>query len=214
MKEQEATLISLLRNLDEDSALALVRRRLTEGEDPIRIMGEAQEGVRQVGLLYEEHRYFVSGLIMAGEILRQIVELIEPALEQGPSGSPGATILLGTVQGDIHDIGKNIVRMLLRCNGYTVVDLGVDVPAESFAEQTLRLRPDLVGLSGLLTTTSDAMRATVELLRSGVEEGEFLPPIIIGGGMVDESVCRFVGADSWAPDAASGLRLCRRLLAR
>jgi methanogenic corrinoid protein MtbC1 len=187
-----------------------VRRRVAAGEDPLRIMEQCQEGVRQVGLLYEERRYFVSGLIMAGEILRQVLESIEPALERGPAHGSPTTVLLGTVHGDIHDIGKNIVHMLLRGNGFTVADLGVDVPPETFVSEVRRVKPAVVGLSGLLTIAFDAMRDTVSLIRSELPHP---PPILIGGGMVDEKVCRYVGADYWAPDATSGLRLCERLAA-
>ncbi|MHB8763467.1 MAG: cobalamin B12-binding domain-containing protein [Deferrisomatales bacterium] len=211
MDQGRDDLIARLRELDEPGALAVVRARLAAGDDPLRIMEDCQEGVHQVGLCYEERRYFVSGLIMAGEILRQVVELVEPAL--GPPGprDEGATVLLGTVQGDIHDIGKNIMHMLLRCNGFAVVDLGVDVAPAEFARQARSLRPRVVGLSALLTTTFDALRDTVAELRR-LPAGE-APAVLIGGGMVDEIVSQAVGADGWARDAVEGLRLCRRLAA-
>ncbi len=211
MGEERDNLIRLLRDLDETAVLALVRSRLEAGDDPLRIMEECQEGVRQVGLLYEEQRYFVSGLIMAGEILRQVVDLIGPVLEERVAGDSRGTVVLGTVQGDIHDIGKNLVHMLLRCNGFTVVDLGVDVAPEAFVARVRELKPAIVGLSGLLTTAAEAMRDTIALLRSEASSLEPFPVLLVGGGMVDERVHRFVGADHWADDAIAGLRLCQRL---
>ncbi|MDF1556242.1 MAG: cobalamin-dependent protein [Deferrisomatales bacterium] len=212
MGDDRTDLIGLLRTLDENGVLERVRQRLTAGEDPLQIMAECQEGVHQVGLLYEERQYFVSGLIMAGEILRQVVELVEPALERRPSSGPApGTILLGTVEGDIHDIGKNVMHMLLRCNGFTVIDLGVDVAPEVFVARALELRPAVVGLSGLLTIAFDAMRDTVALLHAEWEGARPVPATLIGGGMVDEKVWRHVGSEYWAPDPTRGLELCRRL---
>jgi len=214
MADERPDLIAMLRDLDEVGVLERIRRRLEAGDDPLRLMAECQEGVRQVGLLYEERRYFVSGLIMAGEILRQVVELLEPAMARRPAGPSSGTVLLGTVQGDIHDIGKNVVHMLLRSNGFKVVDLGVDVAPEAFVAGAREVRPQVVALSGLLSIAFDAMRDTVSLLRAELAGEGTLPATLIGGGMVDEKVWRYVGADHWAPDATGGLALCQKLTAR
>jgi len=117
------------------------------------------------------------------------------------------------VQGDIHDIGKNIVHVLLRCYGFTVYDLGVDVPPTEFAAWMPKVQPDIVGLSGLLTTSYDAMRETVALLHPEAKQGQPSVPVIIGGGLINEQVCRYVGADYWTTDAMSGVHLCQRLVA-
>lgn len=207
--EPSATLIAAVSDLQEEKALTLVRQRLAAGDDPLRIIEACQEGMRQVGLRYEQAEYYLAGLIMAGEIFSQVMELLRPVVERQVSGRAPGRILLGTVKGDIHDLGKNIVNMLLSCHRFAVYDLGVDVSPDTFVEQAARLQPDIVGLSGLLTSAYDAMRETVALLRS---EG-YLGPIIIGGGQVSAEVCEYVGADYWTTDGVAGTELCQRLIA-
>jgi methanogenic corrinoid protein MtbC1 len=121
---------------------------------------------------------------------------------------------VGTVSGDIHDIGKNMVGMLLACHGFTVIDLGVDVPPADFAAKAIDVKPDMVGLSGLITASFESMKNTVSVLRAEAQKHHLTFPIIIGGGMIDEQVCAFVGADYWVADAMSGVRLCQRLMAQ
>jgi methanogenic corrinoid protein MtbC1 len=206
--DTSATLIAAISDLQEETALALVRQRLDVGDDPLLIIEDCQEGMRQVGVRYERKEYFLAGLIMAGEIFRQVMELLQPVIERQVSGQASGSILLGTVEGDIHDLGKNIVNMLLSCHNFVVHDLGVDVSPAAFAEQAAQVQPHLVGLSGLLTSSYDAMRETVALLRAWGYRG----PIIIGGGQLSEEVCQYVGADHWTTDAVSGVELCQRLM--
>ncbi len=200
-----------LADLREETVLSLVRRRLAAGDDPLQVIEECEVGIRLVGERYEQHQYFLSGLIMAGEIFRQVMEMVKPALESHILEQASGRVLLGTVQGDIHDIGKNLVSMLLNCYGFMVIDLGVDVPPAEFVTRTTEIQPDIVGLSGLLTTSYEAMRETVALLRAEAELRHLSFPIIIGGGLVNEEVCRYVGADYWAADAMTGVRLCQWL---
>ena len=206
--DPSAALVTAITNLQEETALALVRQRLDGNDDPLQIIEDCKEGMRQVGLRYERHEYFLAGLIMAGEIFIQVMQLVQPVVEREVSGEASGRILLGTVAGDIHDLGKNIVSMLLRCHKFAVVDLGVDVSPATFAQQTVRLQPHVVGLSGLLTSAYDTMRETVTLLRSEGYGG----PIIIGGGQLTQEVCEYVGADHWTTDAIPGVELCRRLI--
>lgn len=206
--DTSAALIAAITDLQEETTLAFVRQRLDAGDDPLLIMEDCQEGMRQVGLRYERKEYFLAGLIMAGEIFRQVMELLQPVVERRVSGQASGRILLGTVEGDIHDLGKNIVNMLLSCHKFVVHDLGVDVSPSVFAKQAAQVRPHLVGLSGLLTGSYDAMRETVALLRAQGYQG----PIIIGGGQLSEEVCQYVGADDWTTDAVSGVELCQRLV--
>jgi methanogenic corrinoid protein MtbC1 len=203
-----ATLIVAISDLQEETALALVRRRLDAGDDPLLIIEDCKEGMRQVGVRYEQHEYYLAGLIMAGEIFRQVMELLQPVVEHQISGQASGRILLGTVEGDIHDLGKNIVNMLLSCHNFVVCDLGVDVSPVAFAEQAAQVQPHLVGLSGLLTSSYDAMRETIALLRAQGYRG----PTIIGGGQLSDEVCQYVGADHWTTDAISGVELCQRLV--
>ena len=204
-----ATLIAAISDLQEETALALVRQRLAAGDNPLLIIEACQEGMRQVGLRYERREYYLAGLIMAGEIFSQVMELLRPVVERQVSDRASGSILLGTVKGDIHDLGKNIVNMLLSCHHFAVHDLGVDVSPATFVEQSAELQPDIVGLSGLLTSAYDAMRETVALLRTHGYAG----PIIIGGGQISEEVCQYVGADYWTTDGVAGIELCKRLIA-
>ena len=121
-------------------------------------------------------------------------------------------MLVGTVSGDIHDIGKNMVGMLLACHGFDVIDLGVDVPPAEFAAKAIEIKPDIVGLSGLITSSFESMKATVGVLRVEAQQHQLTFPIVIGGGMIDDQICRYVGADYWVSDAMSGVRLCQRLM--
>ena len=208
--DKSATLINAIAELREEDVLILVRERLNAGEDSLLIIEDCQEGMRQVGLRYEQHEYYLAGLIMAGEIFSQVMELLQPIVLSQVSGQVSGSILLGTVETDIHDLGKNIVNMLLSCHNFVVHDLGVDVPAATFAEQAMKLKPDIVGLSGLLTSSYDAMRTTITLLRS---QG-YQNPIIIGGGQLSEEVCTYVDADHWTTDAITGVELCKKMVSK
>jgi methanogenic corrinoid protein MtbC1 len=205
-------LMNMMADLDEDALLDLVQQRIAQGDDPLQIIEYCNEGMRLVGKRYEEGKYYISGLIMSGEIFREVVELLQPLLEQRTDGKSSGRILVGTVSGDIHDIGKNIVGMLLSCHGFFVVDLGIDVPPMEFASKAVEIRPDIVGLSGLITASFAMMKDTVSVLRAEAETNHLSFPIVIGGGLVDEQVSRYVGADYWVSDAMSGVRLCQRLM--
>ena len=205
-------LAQLVANLEEDAVLKLVENRINAGDDPLKIIAECNEGMREVGLRYEKGEYFVAGLIMSGEIFREVVERVQPLLEQQSEGKLSGRVLVGTVSGDIHDIGKNMFGMLLSCHGFEVIDLGVDVPPAVFAMRTVEAKPDIVGLSGLITASFEMMKETVSALREEALEHGLSFPIIIGGGMIDDQVCQYVGADYWMPDAMAGVRLCEELL--
>ncbi len=206
-------LSNLIADLDEDAALALVRERLAAGDDPLQIIEDCNTGMRLVGQKYETGEYFVSGLIMSGEIFREVVEIVQPLLAPRTQEHASGVVIIGTVSGDIHDIGKNILGMLLTCYGFTVIDLGVDVPPAEFAQKVIEVRPDIVGLSGLITASFERMKETIGILRQKAAANQVEFPILIGGGMIDAQVCRYVGADYWQNDAMEGVRLCQRLMA-
>ena len=208
--EIDTELSALLADLHEEAVLAQVRHRLKEGEDPLRLVEESQQGMRRVGERYEKGIYFISGLIMAGEIMHQVGDIILPLLKKRVSGDESGRILLGTVEGDIHYIGKDIIKVLLRCYGFTVFDIGVDVPAQTFLAKALEIKPDIIGLSCLLSSCFESMSATIELLRAEVGKAGLKPSYIIGG-LVDEKVCSHVGSDHWAADAMTGVRLCQQM---
>lgn len=200
--------------LDEQRVLAVVRDALSEGVSSLDLVEASEAGMRAVGERYERGEYFLSGLIMAGEIFRQVLILAQPALQTELAGSASGRVLLGTVAGDIHDIGKNVVSLALRSFGFTVRDLGVDVPPGRFLEEARDFGPDVVGLSGLVSASHRSMKEVVEIFhRHEVELGRRLP-VVIGGGTIDEDVARFTGADSWTIDAMDGVRICQRLARR
>ena len=202
----------LLADLNEEAVLALVQQQLAAGASPLELIEACHAGMRLVGGRYERGEYFISGLIMSGEIFREVVELVRPQLQPLGRSRAAGRVLLGTVSGDIHDIGKNMAAMLLECYGFSVVDLGVDVPAETFAAQAVELRPDVVGLSGLITASFEAMRATVTRLRTVAAQNDLSFAIVIGGGQIDAQVAAHIGADYWVTDAMYGVRLCQQVM--
>lgn len=201
-------LVSAIANLNEGLALNLIRERLAENDDPLTLIADCQKGLQRVGERYAQHKYYLSGLIMGGEIFYEVMELIQPAMENRISGTSSGKILLGTVESDIHDLGKNMFKLLLSCYKLTVYDLGVDVPPEEFLRQARKLQPDILGLSGLITKAYDSMRDTVKLFR---KEG-YQIPIVIGGSQLSEEVFQYTGADYWVNEADVGVKLCLRLL--
>ena len=198
--------------LEEGTVLTLARNRLETGENPFEIIEDAQEAMRLVGERYAQGGYYISSMMMAGEIFREVMEIIEPVLLQQVTGDESGHILLGTVQGDIHDIGKNIFEILVRAYGFTVTDLGVDVPPELFVEKALEIKPDIIAFSGLLTVAYDSMKETVQKIRDLDDKSISKTPTIIGGGTINEMVCAFVGADYWATDAMVGVQLCKQIM--
>jgi methanogenic corrinoid protein MtbC1 len=198
--------------LDYKATLSLVGEALARGESAVDIVHATQAGLRVVGERYEQQEIFLSGLIMAGEIFRGVMELVQPDWEIGLHGEASGRVLLGTVAGDIHDLGKNTAALTFRAFGFVVEDLGVDVPPGDFLEAARRSRPDIIGLSGLLTLAFTAMKETVALIRENSAQLGGAPLIVIGGATLDEHVARYVGADHWTNDAMEGVRLCQRLL--
>jgi methanogenic corrinoid protein MtbC1 len=207
-----AEFIHKVAELEEEKVLELVRQRIASKEDPLTIVDDCQEGLREVGERYERREYYLSGLIMAGEIFREVMDILTPFIEALFVNQESGLILLGTVQGDIHDIGKNNLSLLLTSYGFTIHDLGVDVSPQEFLDTALKIQPDIIGLSGLLTSSFDSMRETVELIRSEHDPQIASIPIIIGGNQIDEQVCQYVGADAWVTDAMSGVRTCQKWL--
>jgi methanogenic corrinoid protein MtbC1 len=201
--------------LDEQRTLDLTRRLLEQGRvAPMSILSTCQQALKVVGERYERQEYFISGLIMAGELFKEVLDLVQPTEEQAESGTSAGTILLGTVAGDIHDIGKNMFATSLRGFEFKVIDLGVDVSPERFLAEVGRSRPHVVCLSGLIMAAFETMRATVSLIRSQEDRLGYRPPIILGGSVIDGRVCQFAGADSWSTDAMEGVRICQDLVAK
>ena len=214
MSEQDISslLIEKIKALEEDTVLEIVKERMDKQNDFSKIIEDAKAGMREVGRLYEQKTYFLSGLMIAGDIFKQIVKLVEPKVSQSLHGKNSGHILLGTVHGDIHDIGKNLFKTLLQCQGFTVTDLGVDIPPERFKEHSQKIKPDVVALSGLTTVSYDAMKETVKQIRSINKKSISKTPIIIGGGLTNAEVCRYTGADYWSIDGSVGVKLCSEII--
>jgi methanogenic corrinoid protein MtbC1 len=211
MEDNNQQISTLLSDLNEKQIIAAVKDRLARGDDPVLIMDQCQEGIVDVGKRFNSGEYFISALIMAGEIMSQISDILLPVLKAQITCNASGRILLATVQKDIHFIGKNIFKVLLQCTGYNVQDAGEDVAPEIILEEALSFSPKIIGLSCLLNSCYDSMRDTVSILKEGTRNMEIVPRIIIGG-RVNEKVARYVEADGWADDAMIGLRLCNKLI--
>ncbi|AKX93133.1 cobalamin B12-binding domain-containing protein [Neomoorella thermoacetica] len=196
------TLSKAMAELEEEQVLAQVKERLGGGVAPLEIVKTLQEGMVEVGNRFQSGEYFLSELIMAGEIMKGAMDILEPHLG-GESGEHKGTIVIGTVKGDIHDLGKNIVIMLLKGAGYKVVDLGVDVPKERFVEALQETKAPLVGMSVLLTSCQEAMKETIEAIRGAGLDTR----VVIGGNYIDETVKNYVGADYYATTATDGVKV-------
>lgn len=198
-----------LRNLDEERVLSLVDEALQQGADPVKIVEACNRGMTEVGDLFASGTYFISQLLFSAEILKGVMKRIDPLLERSEDKGSGGKVILGTVKGDIHDIGKNIVSTLLRGAGFEVIDLGVDVPAERFVDQARQTGAKIIGLSALLSFTYPEMKNVVEAVSSAGMRDQV--KIIIGGAPVNEQVREFTGADFYAKDAVAGVRICKSI---
>jgi len=198
--------------LDEKEVIRLAKEALAAGESSVNVVRAVEAGLRTVGERYEQRDIYLAGLIMAGEIFRGVMEFAQPGLENEMRGDASGLVLLGTVAHDIHDIGKNMAALAFQTFGFTVEDLGENVPPPDFLEAAKRLKPDIVGLSGLLSIAFTSMHDTVVLFRERANELEKPPILVIGGSTIDKRVADYVGADLWTSDAMVGVRLCKQEL--
>jgi methanogenic corrinoid protein MtbC1 len=213
MPEALEALATAIIELEEDETLRLTQEVLDEGTTTsLAILQTCQQAMRVVGERYERGEYYLAALILAGEMFKEVADLVQPDPVEEYKGEQLGVILLGTVAGDIHDIGKNMFAQALRTFGFNVTDLGVDVPKDRFLEEALRTRPDVVCLSGLISVAFESMKQVVDLLREHQSELGYMPPVVLGGGTIDNEVCRYSGADSWSTDAMEGVRICERLV--
>jgi methanogenic corrinoid protein MtbC1 len=201
-------LVNAIADMREEEALRLVKEMVEGGSEPMGILESAREAMTIVGQRYDEGTYFLPELILAGEILNEITDVIKPELAKLPAIERHGKVLIGTVKGDIHDIGKNIVSFMLDVNGFDVLDLGVDVSPQKFVEAIRDFQPQVVGLSGFLTLAFDVMKETVEAINTaGVRDGV---KIMIGGGQVSEEIRQYAGADAYGKDAMAGVSLAKK----
>jgi 5-methyltetrahydrofolate--homocysteine methyltransferase len=203
-------LAKALGDLKEDEAIAIVQDKLKAGVDPLSILNDAGRGMETVGVRFSKSEYFIPDLIYSGEILKKINELVKPKLAKEGATKTGGKVIIGTVAGDIHDIGKDIVVFMLDVSGFQVFDLGVDVPIQKFVDKIKETGATVVGLSGFLTLAYDAMKQTVEAInKAGLRDKT---KIMIGGGQITDDIVKYTGADAYGKDAMAGVTLARKWL--
>ena len=201
-------LILALADLQEQEALDITRQRLDSNEDPNSILADARRGMAIVGERFSKSEYFIPDLIYSGEILKEVTDLVKPELLQNSVQEKKINkIVLGTVAGDIHDIGLNIVEFMLDTNGFEVFNLGVDVPPQKFVEKTRETGAPIVALSGFLTLAFDSMKDTIKAMETAGLRNQV--KIMIGGGQIDEQVKNYTGADAWGRDAMEAVNLAK-----
>ena len=201
-----ANLAELLGDLDEEAVLEAIDGVVAANGDGLAAVAELQKGMDKVGELFENGEYFVGDLIFAGEILTEAIGKLKPILSAGTGDKMGA-IVLGTVHGDLHDIGKNIFKNMVEIAGFEVYDLGIDQSPEAFVEKIKEVKPIIVGMSGVLTLALDSMKDTVEAIKAaGLRDSV---KIIIGGNPVTKEACEQIGADAFTTNAAEGVKICK-----
>ncbi len=202
------SLIHAMVEMQEAEALQRAKQLLDERTDPMKILNACSTAMEAVGKRFEKGEYFLPNLMMAGEMMKQISEMLKPLLKEEKTDAGRGKVLIGTVEGDIHDIGKNIVTFLLEANGFEVRDIGIDQSPQKFVEAIRDFQPDVVGMSGLLTLAFESMKKTVQAIEGAGLREEIR--IMIGGGQVTERVKDYTGADAYGPDALVGLRLTKQ----
>lgn len=203
-------LMEAIAELEEKEALRLTKEKLDRGEEPSLILDESRSGMEIVGKRFSEGTYFLPELIFSAEILKEITEIVKPRLKKDVQAKRLGKVIIGTVAGDIHDIGKDIVVFMLDVNGFEVYDLGVDVPPKRFVEKIRETNAPVVGLSGFLTLAFDSMKETVDVIRAaGLRDNV---KIMIGGGQIDEEIKKYTGADAYGKDAMAAVSLAKAWL--
>jgi 5-methyltetrahydrofolate--homocysteine methyltransferase len=200
-------LVTLIAELKKQEAIQVTEQRLKSGENPLKILDDGKKAMQIVGRRFSEGTYFIPDLVYSGKILEQVAELVKPGLAQAPHAGELGKIVLGTVAGDLHDIGKNLVTFMLDVNGFAVYDLGIDVKPQIFVDKIKEVQPQIVGMSGFLTSVYQAMKDTVDAIAVAGLRNEV--KIMIGGGVMDEEIRKFAGADAYGEDAMAAVNLAK-----
>ena len=196
-------------NLKEEEVAQLVQKALDDGTDAMDILNQCREGMDMVGEKYKSGDYFLSELIVSGEIFKDAMKLIEPKLKEAAGTAETPTqIVLATVKGDIHNIGKDIVGVLLKASGFEVHDLGIDVAPQVILDKLVETNATILGMSGLLTPSFESMKQTIEACEEAGIRDKI--KIVIGGGVVTELVSKYAGADAFTDDGIAGVEICKR----
>ncbi len=201
-------IINSILTFDDAGAARTVQGELDNGTDAMVILNRGLiAAMDEVGRRYDQGIFFVPEMMMAAEAMRKGLSVLRPHLEN-TGAVPERCIVIGTVKGDEHDIGKNLVAMMLECSGFKVIDLGTDVDAEQFLKAARKSRASLIALSALITTTLGSMRAIVSKIRSESNA----PKIIVGGAPVTQEFADHIGADGYSPDAVGAVAVARHLI--
>lgn len=198
-------LVEAMAELNEDLVIAEVKNLISRNIPVLKIIGYLQEGIGIVGKRFEEKKYFMSELIISGEIFKEASKILGETIPSGTSKY--GIFVIGTIYGDIHDVGKNIVNTFMSSNDFEVVDLGVDVPPERFIEAIKQYKPKVVGISCLLTNCFDNVKECIQAIEDAGLRKEV--KILIGGGPVDEGTCKYVGADAVCKTAQQTVEYCK-----
>ncbi len=204
----EQLIIHAMENLDEDQVLKLVRQALNEEIPPTDIINYVKSGVDNVGKRFESGEYFIADLMMAGIIFKQILAIDQLKLIDESLQNYNYTILLGTVYEDLHDIGKDIFGSMAKASGFQVIDIGIDVSARKFSDYIIKLKPDIVAMSGVLRSSATSMAEIVKHLtdmnlRDSVK-------IIVGGSFLTKEANNYIQADAFTRDATEGVKICQQ----
>ncbi|MBI5952842.1 MAG: cobalamin B12-binding domain-containing protein [Chloroflexi bacterium] len=199
-------LIEAITEMREGDAVEITRKLLDSGTDPVQILDACREAMGIIGRRFETGESFIPELMLAGDILGQISAVVKPRIQQAGEGKKLGKVVLGTVQGDIHDIAKDIVGFMLDINGFEVTDLGVDAPPAKFVEAVKQTGAKIVGLSGFLTLAFDPMKFTVQALK---DAGLTDVKVMIGGGQIDEQIRQYTGADAYGKDAMAAVAIAK-----
>jgi len=201
-------LVNYIADMQEEEALALAKELLDAGTPPTQILDDCRAAMIIVGKRFEEGQYFIPELILAGEMLKSISAEVKPRMMGSQDVEKGPKVVVGTVKGDIHDIGKDIVVFMLDVNGFEVFDLGIDVPPQAFVDKIREVKPAVVALSGFLTLAYDSMKETVAAIKAaGLRDSV---KIMVGGGTVDDQVRQYAGADAYGLDAMAAVTLAKQ----
>ena len=201
-------LVQAVAEMQEKEAVKITKDLIATGEDPMSIISAGTKAMGIVGERFESGQYFLPHLILAGNMLKQISEIVKPLLKGETKTEYLGKILMGTVQGDVHDIGKDIVTFLLDVNGFEVKDIGINVPPETFIEEIRSFQPSVVGLSCLLTVAYESMKETVAAIdQAGLRDDL---KIMIGGAQTSDKIAEYTGADAYGKDAFDGVNLAKK----
>lgn len=203
--ELSMAIVELKNNVVEN----MVKTKLDSGEDPLQLLEECRQGMTTVGDLFQKGDYFLAELMLSAEIFKEAVAVLEPHMSKAQQSKPLGKVVLATMKGDIHDLGKNILATLLRAHAFEVYDLGVDVAPHVLLQNVKDTKPDFVGFSALITTAFDSMKEAVGLLEKAGMRKQL--KVMVGGGVTTPQIRDFIGGDFQTTDATEGVSYCMKV---